>query len=68
MKAGEMSWPRRHELFDVDLDAYDDEIDVDVKPSERQCEKAVEQKHVSVLEAAERAGIPLEVLLPKLDP
>jgi hypothetical protein len=66
-----MSWPRRHELFDIDLDAYADEADTsapgDVQPVARQVERAVEQERVSVLEAAERAGMPLEELLPKLD-
>lgn len=57
-----MSWPRRHELIDLDLDAYAD----DAQPAEHQVECAIEQKRVSVLEAAERAGVPLEELLPKL--
>jgi hypothetical protein len=66
-----MSWPRRHELFDLDLDAYPDDEDTsargEVQPVERQVESTIEQKRVSVLEAAERAGVPLEELLPKLD-
>ena len=63
-----MSWPRRHELFDIDLDAYADDEDTsknDAQPAEPQV--VIEQKRISVLEAAERAGIPLEELLPKLD-
>jgi len=59
-----MSWPRRHELFDVDLDAYDDESS-ETPPTVHQPEPPIEPKRVSALEAAERAGIPLEELLPK---
>jgi hypothetical protein len=66
-----MSWPRRHELIDIDLDAYADDGATsardDVQSVEPQVDRAIEQKRISVLEAAERAGIPLEVLLPKLD-
>ena len=60
-----MSWPRRHELMDVDLDAYADEDDA---PVERQSQRVVEQQRVSVLEAAELARVPVEELLPKLIP
>ena len=59
-----MSWPRRHELIDLDLDAYPDD---ETQPVEPVVENVVEQKPMSLLEAAERAGIPLDVLLPKLD-
>ncbi|HEY1727196.1 MAG TPA: hypothetical protein VGG22_02315 [Candidatus Baltobacteraceae bacterium] len=66
-----MSWPRRHELFDIDLDAYADEEDTsahgEAQAEETRVEPAIEQKRVSVLEAAERAGMPLEELLPKLE-
>ena len=66
-----MSWPRRHELFDVDLDAYADENDAaapgEPQPAQPRVERKAEPERVSVLEAAERAGIPLEELLPKLD-
>ena len=65
-----MSWPRRHELIDVDLDAYADEAktpeSAEPRREERELRHAVEQKRVSVLEAAERAGIPLEELLRRL--
>ena len=67
-----MSWPRRHELLDVDLDAYanDDEAreSDNAQPADLHSEAATEEQQISSLEAAERAGIPLEVLLPKLDP
>ena len=65
-----MSWPRRHELIDLDLDAYADDADAseDVQAARYQLENIVEEKRVSLLDAAERAGIPLEALLPKLDP
>lgn len=66
-----MSWPRRHELFDIDFDAYPDDEGIsapgDVQPVEPQVARASEKQRVSVLEAAERAGVPLEELLPKLD-
>jgi hypothetical protein len=62
-----MSWPRRHELFDVDLDAYADDEDTSARGEVQPVERQVEPERVSVLEAAERAGIPLEELLPKLD-
>ncbi|GEM_PF-5171052 len=62
-----MSWPRRHELIDIDLDAYADDADAPLdrvapQASRRELE-AVEEVQVSSLEAAERAGIPLEELL-----
>ena len=58
-----MSWPRRHELIDVDLDAYAE--DADAPPSDV-AQPAIEEPRVSLLEAAERAGIPLEELLHRL--
>lgn len=66
-----MSWPRRHELIDLDLDAYADESDADALREApqvaRRSERRLEAMAVSVLDAAERAGVPLEELLPKLD-
>jgi hypothetical protein len=57
--------------MDIDLDAYADDEDTsargEAQPIDCQVGRAIEQKRVSVLEAAERAGIPLEELLPKLD-
>ena len=58
-----MSWPRRHELVDVDLDAYADDAD---SPDSGESQP-VEEKRVSTLEAAELARMPLEELLPKLN-
>lgn len=57
--------------MDLDLDAYADDGDTsarsDVQPVDCQVGRAIEPKRISVLEAAERAGIPLKELLPKLD-
>ena len=65
-------WPRRHELMDVDLDAYEENAEPDAtdatQPAERPRERVAREEPVSVLNAAERAGIPLEELLPKLRP
>lgn len=56
--------------MDIDLDAYADDSDdaesSQTQPVQPQVER-VEEKRVSILEAAERAGIPLEELLPKLE-
>ena len=58
--------------MDLDLDAYADDANAEeagvTKLTEPAPENAVEEKRVSVLSAAERAGIPLDVLLPKLNP
>lgn len=66
-----MSWPRRHELIDLDLDQYAEEEDISKPADPRSTEnpvKPVVERRSSVLDAAERAGVPLEELLPKLDP
>lgn len=65
-----MSWPRRHELMDVDLDAYADDAPAqpsDAAESVAQSPGEIEEEPVSTLEAAERAGVPLEELLLKLN-
>jgi len=57
--------------MDLDLDAYADDSETTASSEQQPVPPHIEQteeKHVSVLEAAERAGIPLEELLPKLDP
>ena len=66
-----MSWPRRHELIDVDLDAYADSEGPSGMPEAQPVQHppvvAAEQPRISRLEAAELAGIPLEELLPKFE-
>lgn len=55
--------------MDLDLDAYaDDSDDAESSATQPVQPQVEEQKRVSILEAAERAGIPLEELLPKLEP
>ena len=61
-----MSWPRRHELIDVDLDAYADEPSAAV--AESQPEPPAEAERISILDAADLARIPVQELLPKLSP
>ena len=57
--------------MDVDLDAYSDDSDASESNAEQRAdlrpEHVAQEKRGSVLNAAERAGIPLEELLPKLD-
>jgi hypothetical protein len=52
--------------MDIDLDAYADDEDASAPDDAQPAERPVEQR-ASVLEAAERAGMPLDELLPKLD-
>ena len=64
-----MSWPRRHELMDVDLDAYADDAEAaHTQPRSQapEVEQAPEAKP-SVLEAADLARVPSLELLRKLN-
>lgn len=53
--------------MDIDLDAYADDEEKSEPHETQPVALPVEPKRVSVLEAAERAGMPLDELLPKLD-
>lgn len=65
-----MSWTRRHELMDLDLDAYEEDA-ADAaeatRPAVHSPERPFELQGASLLDAAERAGMPLDPLLPKLE-